>query len=125
LNRRRLTCLLLFICVILPPGLAFAEPSDASLKTIFETAQQALLLHDYKRAEAGFQKYLKEDPHSVPALSNLGVVYLRLGDYDSAITAFKKAQAMAPGIPQLDLNLGLAYYRKQEFGKAAPEFYGY
>src|SRR5579859_1881949 len=110
----------IFACFIIAmlstPGFSQRPPSDP--KSIFEDSQRALLAHDYSKAELGFRKYLELDPRSAGAYSNLGVVYLRLGRYDSAIQAFNKAKALAPDLPQIDLNLGLAYYREEDFANA-------
>jgi tetratricopeptide (TPR) repeat protein len=47
---------------------------------------------------------------------------MRTERYDSAIQAFQAAKKLAQTMPEIDLNLGLAYYHKQEFAKAIPEF---
>jgi len=79
-------------------------------KSLFDEAQRALLAHDYPKAEHGFREFLRIDPQSVGAYSNLGVVYMRTGRYDQAIKALKQAKKLAPQMAGLDLNLGLAYY---------------
>jgi cytochrome c-type biogenesis protein CcmH/NrfG len=42
--------------------------------------------------------------------------------FDSATLALLEAKKLAPALPAIDLNLGLAYYHQQEFAKAIPEF---
>ena len=42
--------------------------------------------------------------------------------FDSATRALLEAKKLAPALPAIDLNLGLAYYHQQEFAKAIPEF---
>src|SRR3989442_11549807 len=114
---------LLFSWVAVVP-LARGGPQSArpDLKRLFEDAQHALLVHDYPKAEEGFQEVLRIDPHSVGAMSNLGVIYLRTGRYDAAIQVFQQARDLAPQMIGINLNLGLAYYRKQNFAKAIPCF---
>jgi len=42
--------------------------------------------------------------------------------FDSAIRALLEAKKLAPPLPAIDLNLGLAYYHQRDFAKAIPEF---
>ena len=79
-------------------------------RAVFQQAQRALAAGDYARAESGFRQVLKLDPHAATAAYvNLGVIYMRTEKYDAAIDSLKKAQALAPQVVGIDLNLGLAY----------------
>src|SRR5690349_8282144 len=102
--------ILAFLLFVLLPAPGPARQWSPDPRALFEDAQRALLAHDYAKAEQGFRKYLEIDPHSAAGYSNLGVVYMRLGRYASAIEAFQDAKKLAPQLTQLDLNLGLAYY---------------
>jgi len=51
-----------------------------------------------------------------------GMQLLAGGDADGAIARFGKAQAERPNSPEIDLNLGLASFRKGEFDRAADYF---
>src|SRR5579859_3410414 len=98
------------------------RPSDQNLRAAFARAQQALAAKDYADAERGFKDFLKLDPNSAAAYTNLGVVYLRTAKPDEAIKVFEIARKLDPGMVGVDLNLGLAYYRKQDFSRALPYF---
>jgi tetratricopeptide (TPR) repeat protein len=96
--------------------------TEQDLRAAFERAQQALAAKDYPAAERGFKGFLKLDPQSAAAYSNLGVVYMRTGRPDEAIRALKMAKKLDPHMVGIDLNLGLLYYRRQDFRNAVPYF---
>ena len=98
------------------------QASSDDPKTIAEHGQRALAEGQYAAAEHDFQRLLKLGVRSASLYSNLGVVYLRTGRFDQAISAFLKAKALAPGVPGIRLNLGLAYFRKHQFKLAASNF---
>lgn len=93
-----------------------------NLRIVFERAEKALGSGDYVSARRGFLEVLKSDPNSAAAYTDLGVTYQRMGDFDDSIIALKKAKRLAPAAPGIDLNLGLAYYRKHQFKRAIPYF---
>jgi tetratricopeptide (TPR) repeat protein len=104
-----------------PPLLA-QQPAHPNPKAIAEHGQLALAAGEYATAEHDFNQLLKLGVRSPSVYSNLGVVYLRTGRVDEAIRVLLKAKALAPGVPGIRLNLGLAYFRKREFKMAAPYF---
>ncbi len=53
--------------------------TEQDLRSAFERAQQALAAQNYPAAERGFKEFLKLDPNSAAAYTNLGVVYMRTG----------------------------------------------
>jgi tetratricopeptide (TPR) repeat protein len=93
-------------------------------KAIFEKAAAALAAKDYPAAEAGFQAVLRSEPRNVGALGNLGVVYVRTGQYANAIATYQKALKIVPQDPALKLNLGLAYVKQERYAEAFPLFEG-
>lgn len=102
---------------------AAARAGDAdNLRIVFERAEKALGSGDYVAARQGFLDVLKSDPNSAAAYTDLGVTYQRMGNLDASITALEKARSLAPAAPGIDLNLGLAYYRKHQFKRAIPYF---
>jgi len=96
--------------------------SSGDPKRIAEHGQRAFAEGQYATAERDFQQLLKLGVRSASLFSNLGVVYLRTGRFDQAISAFLKAKALAPDVPGIRLNLGLAYFRKHQFKLAASNF---
>lgn len=71
-------------------------------------------------AIAHFKKALELKPDYSSARNNLGVAYLRNKQWDEAIACFKKlSQNLLYTTPQNALvNLGLAYYHKQDLAQA-------
>ena len=69
-----------------------------------------------------FQTCHKQDPARVEALSSLGIVYARLGEFDEAIAAYKQGLALDPWNPQLNMNMGLAYLKSGRYEEAARSF---
>jgi tetratricopeptide (TPR) repeat protein len=96
------------------------SPSDP--QNIADHGQRALGGGEYAIAEHDFNQLLKLGVHSASIYSNLGVVYLRTGRFDQAIQVLLKAEALAPDVPGIRLNLGLACYRKHQFKLAASYF---
>ena len=121
--------LLSFLTVAFAPAVQNAGPgnpprhlTEQDLRAAFGRAQQALAAKDYADAERGFKEFLKLDPNSAAAYTNLGVVYMRTGKPDDAIRALETAKKLDPSMVGVDLNLGLLYYRKQDFKDAVPYF---
>ena len=58
------------------------------------------------------------------AYANLGVVYMRRKQWDKALTLLQKAEHLMPQVSGsgIRLNIGLAYFRQNEFLKAIPPF---
>jgi tetratricopeptide (TPR) repeat protein len=98
-----------------------AAPGD-SVRNLFESAAHALSVNDLSTAERGFQQVLSQQPHHVGALGNLGVVYSRLGRFADAVAVYRQGLKIAPGDPQLNLNLGLAYLKQDDYQSAKPHF---
>lgn len=89
---------------------------------IFEEARRALAAGDYPKAELAFPEVLAIDPRSAAAYTNLGVVYIRINKPDAAINSLESAKKLAPQVVGINLNLGLAYYKKNDFRNAIPNF---
>lgn len=105
---------ILFCHTLLAQQAAHPDP-----KAIAEHGQRALAEGQYAAAERDFDQLLALGVRSASVYSNLGVVYLRTGRPDKAIRVLLKAKPLAPGVPGIRLNLGLAYFRKREFKLAA------
>ena len=102
------------------------EASAADPATFFRRGQEALHQGRLNEAEHEFRQVLQLDPQSGAAYANLGVVDMRRKQWSEALRSLEKAEKlMAPGDPQLvgvRLNIGLAYFRQNEFLKAIPPF---
>src|SRR5579872_4813226 len=64
---------------------------------------------DLAGARQAYEAALRLSPRRIDALSNLGLVYSGLHQYDRAVRSFEKALAIDPRQPAVLFNLGLTY----------------
>ena len=62
-------------------------------------------------AEAAWRLYLKAHPSSPEPYAHLGLLEARQEHYKEAVPLYRKALALGPKIPSLQLNLGLALFK--------------
>lgn len=63
-----------------------------------------------------------ENHAGAAALAQSGVTQAQLGKYNDAIESYKRAIAIDPSLPAINLNLGLAYFKLGDFKNAAAAF---
>ena len=107
--RKIIAAAVLASCLMLAQS---SEPTDP--KDVFERGQRALAAGNYADAERDFDHLLQMGMRSAPVYTNLGVAYLRAGNFDGAIGMLKEAKKLAPAMTGIDLNLGLAYYKQRD-----------
>src|SRR5258708_30359897 len=90
------------------------------LQAIFEQGAKDLSVGNYAAAERGFEKWLAASPNQIAAMGNLGVVYQRTHRLEKAIAIYKRALKVNPTDEGILLNLGLVYFKHQEYGQARP-----
>jgi tetratricopeptide (TPR) repeat protein len=73
-------------------------------------------------AEQSFKGVLALDPKAASAYANLGVVAMRRKQWAPALVYLRKAEKLAPHMAGVRLNIGLAYYRENDFWHAIPAF---
>lgn len=108
------------LCFTIPLALA-AQQSARDIGAL----QPALRLHaagDLEGAIQAYRTYLKSNPGSIEARSNLGAALARLGQYEQAISEYKVALRSAPKSPAVLFNLGLALYKADRFAEATQNF---
>jgi tetratricopeptide (TPR) repeat protein len=113
--------LLLILCFFLPVPLAAAQATPQA--TIMELAAQAEKYESQGRWEAAtaeYQKILKIDPRSVPALNALGALSVRQGRFQEGIFYYQQALKIKPREFGTYLNLGIAYVKMQDYKSATP-----
>src|SRR3954452_2634185 len=94
-----------------------------------QPAPDALLRHAIELHQAGdipgatsaYRDYLKQQPKSVLALSNLGAALSKSGHYEDAIAEYRKALQLDPRNLPIRVNLALAYYKTARITAAAEE----
>ena len=86
--------------------------------------KQAIELHQAGKLEEAIQDYrlfLETYPDVPAARSDLGAALAAEGKYEEAIQEYKRALALQ-SMPQVELNLGLAYYKTAELQQAIQAF---
>ena len=101
---------------------AGSSPAQESEEALFNDAAAALGRAEYGRAEAEFCRVLAMDPRSLPAIGNLGVIYLRTHRFAQAIASYQEGLLLDPENEGLLLNLGLAYLKQEDYVAAQPVF---
>jgi tetratricopeptide (TPR) repeat protein len=100
-------------------GVPKALPNE--FQEIAVAARKNIEQGKYRTAEKQYQTVLAQDPKSLDALSNLGVVYFRSGKIRSAESTLKKALAIAPNDDFVLTTLGIVHYRQAKFDDALKE----
>lgn len=87
--------------------------------------QEAFALEQQgKNAEAGeiWLAIANSDPKNAEAAAHLGLIKAREEHYDEAISYYHKALALNPAIPNLQMNLGLALFKANQFSESIKSF---
>jgi tetratricopeptide (TPR) repeat protein len=96
---------------------------SASTQTAGED-QFTAALHEHQQgqlrvAARPYEALLARAPVRFDALSNLGLVYGELGNYDGAIGLLMKALRLAPSQSNIRLNLAMTYFQAKRYRDAA------
>ena len=70
-----------------------------------------------KDAIEAYERILRVSPRNVTALSNMGLIYLGLSEYDTAVQFFEAAIDCDPSYAPAYANLASAYFRTGEYDK--------
>ncbi len=89
-----------------------------------QRTQQALALMDtdVEAARQVWREILSADPENAEAHFNLGLLYLRSGEYQPAIAAFRKVIMLQPQMPDALFNLGFAYAKSGRYDQAVESY---
>jgi tetratricopeptide (TPR) repeat protein len=110
----------LLFCLL--AALAFAsQPVSAPAEREYARGVDLQKRGDLQGARSAYEAALKAAPERIDALSNLGLVYAQLGEYNLAIKSFRKALALAPGQPVIRFNLALTFLQAEQFENARRE----
>ncbi len=71
-----------------------------------------------KEAEAAWKVVSDAEPANAMPWAHLGLLAARQEHYSVAIASYKKALALNPSMPGLQLNLGLAYFKSGDYPRA-------
>jgi serine/threonine protein kinase/Tfp pilus assembly protein PilF len=92
------------------------EPDAAAKAKALQTA--ALAEKDPEKAKSLLLEALKLDPKNVQMQFQLGLAYVKLKEYPSAIEIYQKVAELDPQFPDIYFNLGYAYAMNKEYPKA-------
>jgi tetratricopeptide (TPR) repeat protein len=101
---------------------AAASGSSVDIPKLFLKGQDALNHGRLDEAERDFRRVLAANPQVGEAYANLGVVDMKRKQWTKALGPLRKAERLLPREPGIRLNIGLAYFRQNEFLKAIPFF---
>lgn len=76
----------------------------------------------FAEAEAAFQAILKSHPDDAQACANIGFLESQQQHYPEAIRYYRRAAVLKPGLPGLQMNLGLALFKAGRMKEAAAAF---
>lgn len=102
-------------------GLCLAPSLLGAQAPATDVRQQALSLEqnkDLHGAEQAWQQVLASAPGDAEAYAHLGLDYALEGNYPLAVPAYRRAIALQPELPGLQLNLGLALFKQAHLGDA-------
>lgn len=102
--------------------LAGARAQEATPDTIFQRAIAEQQQGDYTSAINDYRDYLKLRPNMVEAEVNLGAALAHTGHFDEAIELYRAALPSLTYKNPVLLDLGLAYYKKNDFINAQQQF---
>ena len=88
----------------------FTEKPDHTRQAIYNLKGESQIeLGFYNKALENFECGLLIDPENMPTLSNLGLIFQILGEFESSIIVFEKVLKIDPNFAIAQKNLGLVY----------------
>ena len=100
-----------------------AFDTDPSTLTVDEILYTATLTNDLNRKKAIYTAATKFYPNDYRGFNNLGMVLYQQGDYDAAMSNFKKAVSINANAPEVQMNQGLVALVNNDF-RAANQAFG-
>lgn len=100
-----------------------AFDTDPSTLTVDEILYTATLTNDLNRKKAIYTAATKFYPNDYRGFNNLGMVLYQQGDYDAAMSNFKKAASINASAPEVQMNQGLVALVNNDF-RAANQAFG-
>lgn len=106
-----------------PRASAQTQPGVPPKVTVPPQAGRTDLQHIQARREALF-KVMLERPDDLDAAFEYAALSARVGDVEAAVSTLERMLIFAPGLPRLQLELGVLYYRMAAFETARAYFEG-
>ena len=95
---------------------------DAPFKAMYEAGQREGASQNYTGAAELLEALVAKDSDYTNAWNYLGWLYNKLGKYDKAVGAFKRAIVVNPRDPFAYNNLGQAYAYQKKYEEAIPQY---
>lgn len=111
MKRQSRTWLLLGSLWLVISGSSILSAQGGSPQNALELEQQG----QNAEAERAWQSVARSNPQNAEAFAHLGLVEARQNRYDDAIENYRKALALNPSLPGLQMNLGLALFKAKDF----------
>ena len=111
MKRQYRTRLLVGALWVVISGTAILSAQDSARQSALALEQQG----QNPEAEQAWQDIARNNPQNAEAFAHLGLVEARQERYDEAIVNYRKALALNPALPGLQMNLGLALFKVKDF----------
>jgi len=108
-----------FLVIQLMGGILAGQTKQAP-EALLKEAESLRRAGKLEQAIEDYRLFLKQYPDVAPVRSNLGAALVGAGRYEEAIVEYKRALQLQP-LPQIRLNLALAYYKAVQLNEAAGE----
>ncbi|HEY2018911.1 MAG TPA: tetratricopeptide repeat protein [Bryobacteraceae bacterium] len=110
--------------ILLAMILAAASCSGQTVSTAQQRAAALALQQQGQtvQAEAAWQSILKSHPGDAEACANIGSLESQQQHYAEAVKYYRRALALDPSMPSLEMNLGLALFKSGDMKSAARIF---
>src|SRR3981081_4414728 len=105
-----------------PSGISGKSRPARDPRKLFEPGEAALHAGKLDEAERAFRQVLAITPGVAGAYANLGVIDMRRKQWPQALEMLHKAEKLAPDVAGIRLNIGLAYFRQNDFVRAIRPF---
>ncbi len=102
-------------------GVAAAQSDTAQVKSVVEPQPNVDVASLQSKRTALFQRML-DKPDDLDAAFEYAALSVQVGDLEAAVSTLERMLIFAPGLPRLQLELGVLYYRLAAFETARSYF---
>lgn len=114
--------LLAGVCALSPLcSVALPQDADETARRHFDAAHQAQDAGDLDTAAREYLAVIRLLPDAAEAYASLGLVYHAQGQYAESARALSRADKLKPGLPGVNLYLGIDYERQRQAALAVPQ----
>ncbi|HEY6375433.1 MAG TPA: tetratricopeptide repeat protein [Edaphobacter sp.] len=118
MKRQSRTWLLVGALWVVISGTAILSAQDGARQNALALEQQG----QNAEAEQAWQSIARSNPQNAEAFAHLGLLEARQERYGEAIANYRKALALNPALPGLQMNLGLALFKTKDFKESIKPF---